>query len=50
MKRAEEKQNDAPQRLPAPTAPFRQRAWRQFQRALDPLAPPRPLPVRRRER
>jgi hypothetical protein len=28
----------------APTSGFRRRAWREFQRALDPLAPPRPLP------
>jgi hypothetical protein len=34
--------------VPAPTDSFRRRAWRQFQRALDPLAPPRPLPMRRR--
>jgi hypothetical protein len=26
-----------------PTPDFRRRAWREFQRALDPLAPPRPL-------
>jgi hypothetical protein len=30
-------------RLPRPTLQFRLRAWRQFQRALDPLAQPRPL-------
>ena len=29
---------------PRPTLQFRLRAWRAFQRALDPLAPPRPLP------
>jgi hypothetical protein len=29
--------------LPRPTASFRRRAWLDFQRALDPLAPPRPL-------
>ncbi|MGE5690168.1 MAG: hypothetical protein ACM33B_06395 [Pseudomonadota bacterium] len=29
--------------LPLPTAQFRRRAWLAFQRALDPLAPPRPL-------
>jgi hypothetical protein len=28
----------------APTPDFRRRAWREFQRALDPLARPRPLP------
>jgi hypothetical protein len=29
--------------LPIPTPQFRHRAWREFQRALDPLAPPKPL-------
>jgi hypothetical protein len=29
--------------LPAPTPSFRRRAWLDFQRALDPLARPRPL-------
>ena len=33
--------------LPAPTASYRRRAWVQFQRALDPLAPIKPLPTRR---
>src|SRR5438270_673637 len=32
------------QLLPRPTAQFRRRAWHDFQRALDPLGPPRPLP------
>jgi hypothetical protein len=27
-----------------PTASFRRRAWREFQRALDPLGPPKALP------
>jgi hypothetical protein len=36
--------------LPEPTQTFRRRAWRAFQRALDPLAPPRPLPTRRAHR
>jgi hypothetical protein len=31
-------------RVPAPTASFRRRAWVEFQRALDPLAPIRPQP------
>jgi hypothetical protein len=31
-------------RRAAPTSGFRRRAWREFQRALDPLAPPKPLP------
>jgi hypothetical protein len=34
-------------RRAAPTSGFRRRAWREFQRALDPLAPPRPLDFRR---
>jgi hypothetical protein len=29
--------------LPRPTLQFRLRSWRAFQRALDPLAPPKPL-------
>jgi hypothetical protein len=29
--------------LPHPTLQFRLKAWRTFQRALDPLAPPKPL-------
>ncbi|MBA2360781.1 MAG: hypothetical protein H0V79_07620 [Actinobacteria bacterium] len=29
--------------LPRPTPAFRRRAWLDFQRALDPLAPPMPL-------
>ena len=29
--------------LPRPTARFRLKAWREFQRALDPLGPPKPL-------
>jgi hypothetical protein len=32
---------------PKPTPQFRRRAWLAFQRAIDPLAPPRPLPRRR---
>jgi hypothetical protein len=31
-------------RLPQPTASYRRRAWLEFQRALDPLAPPKRLP------
>lgn len=30
--------------LPTPSASYRRRAWVQFQRALDPLAPIKPLP------
>jgi hypothetical protein len=33
--------------LPNPSTQFRRRAWLAFQRALDPLAPPRPLPTKR---
>jgi hypothetical protein len=29
--------------IPKPTIPFRRRAWLIFERALDPLARPRPL-------
>ena len=29
--------------LPRPTLRYRLEAWRAFQRALDPLAPPKPL-------
>jgi hypothetical protein len=32
--------------LPRPTQRYRWRVWRRFQRALDPLAVPRPLPIR----
>jgi hypothetical protein len=32
--------------LPRPTLSFRLRAWREFQHALDPLAAPKPLPIR----
>jgi hypothetical protein len=34
--------------MPSPTMQFRRRAWLAFQRALDPLAPPKPLPIKRR--
>jgi hypothetical protein len=37
-----------PQGLPLPTLRFRRRAWRAFQRTLDPLAPPKRLPPRPR--
>jgi hypothetical protein len=37
--------HDAPdQDLPTPSASYRRRSWVQFQRALDPLAPIKPLP------
>jgi hypothetical protein len=38
------KPNDHDQDLPAPSASYRRRAWIQFQRTLDPLAPIKPLP------
>jgi len=31
-------------RVPTATASYRRRAWLEFQRALDPLAPLKPLP------
>jgi hypothetical protein len=34
--------------LPTPSASYRRRAWVQFQRALDPLAPIKPLPPPRK--
>jgi hypothetical protein len=37
-------QADDRQHLPAPSASYRRRSWVQFQRALDPLAPIKPLP------
>jgi hypothetical protein len=40
--RAPEEQ-EQPVRLPLATASYRRRAWVQFQRALDPLAPIKPL-------
>ena len=36
--------NEQELHLPTPTASFRRRAWREFQRALDPLARIKPLP------
>jgi hypothetical protein len=32
--------------LPTPSLQFRRRAWRDYQRALDPLASPKPLPIK----
>ena len=34
--------------LPRPTTSYRRRAWLEFQRAIDPLAPPKPLRIERR--
>jgi hypothetical protein len=39
----EERQERPGRKLPLPTAQFRHRAWIEFQRAIDPLAPPKPL-------
>jgi hypothetical protein len=33
--------------VPVPTTQFRRRAWLSFQRAIDPLAPPKPLKIER---
>jgi hypothetical protein len=35
--------------VPEPTQRFRHQAWRAFQKALDPLAPPRRLPTEKRQ-
>jgi hypothetical protein len=34
--------------LPTASMQFRRRAWRDYQRALDPLASPKPLPIKRK--
>ena len=44
MEREVERTRD---RVPRPSPYFRRRAWLAFQRALDPLAPPKPLRGRR---
>jgi hypothetical protein len=33
--------------LPIPSMRFRRKAWLEFQRAMDPLARPKPLPTKR---
>jgi hypothetical protein len=45
-KRTRRDEEQAP-RMPLPSASYRRRAWVKFQRALDPLAPIKPLPPRR---
>ena len=35
--------------IPQPTLRYRRRAWLAFQRALDPLGPPKPMPRRQSE-
>jgi hypothetical protein len=42
MKGSDERKGE-PEHVPRPTPTFRRRAWLAFQRALDPLAPPKPL-------
>lgn len=37
------RERDKLPQIPAPTPSYRRRAWLEFQRELDPLAPPRPL-------
>ena len=37
---------DRNEELPTPSQQFRRRAWRDYQRALDPLAAPKPLPIK----
>jgi hypothetical protein len=32
--------------VPQPSPQFRRKSWREYQRALDPLAQPKPLPPR----
>ncbi len=46
MKKTVER-NERELRLPTPSASFRRRSWREFQRALDPLAPIKQLPTPR---
>jgi hypothetical protein len=50
MNRTDKTRHKHEDELPEATQTFRRRAWRAFQRALDPLAPPRPLPTRRAHR
>jgi len=40
-------EREQPGRLPQPTTAFRRRAWLQFQRAIDPLARPKPFRIER---
>jgi len=43
-----ERKHEEMKQLPKPTTAFRRRAWLQFQRAIDPLAPPKPFRIGRR--
>jgi hypothetical protein len=38
---------DTKKEQPSPSMQFRRRAWLDFQRALDPLGPPKPMPMKR---
>jgi hypothetical protein len=40
--------DEPPIDLPRPSASYRRRAWATFQRALDPLAPLKPPPTKKR--
>jgi hypothetical protein len=42
-RRRPEEDAELQSRLPSPSAGYRRRAWVEFQRALDPLAPVKPL-------
>jgi hypothetical protein len=46
-KRAQGDEREQTKGLPQPTMSFRRRAWLQFQRAIDPLAPPKPFKIER---
>jgi hypothetical protein len=44
----DEAQKHVRKTLPKPTTAFRRRAWVEFQKAIDPLAPPKPFKIGRR--
>jgi hypothetical protein len=44
QKRGKQSVKEQEVRVPTPTASYRRRAWVEFQRALDPLAPIKKLP------
>jgi hypothetical protein len=48
-KQGSEQDGEPEIRVPSPSASYRRRAWIEFQRALDPLAPAKPLARRRRD-
>ncbi len=43
MKDLPQREHHSKLETPLPSASYRRRAWLEFQRALDPLAPPKPL-------